>query len=119
MKIKAGTFTLLTFLLLVAGCSYQLATLPLATSKDIRGQEISWSEATSTGKFEGKDEKPVILFFPLGFPHVQTAFDRALEKGKGDYMTDASIYYRWWYIPYVYGRYAFVVKGKVHRIEKR
>ena len=59
----------------------------------------------------GKDSKWLILFMPLGLPHLEDAIDEALDKGDGDIMLDAVVHYRsWWFI---LGQIELNVKGTV------
>jgi hypothetical protein len=60
---------------------------------------------------EGEDMPWLILFFPLGIPHLETAVDDALAKGDGDVMLDAVITSEgWWFLV---GRSGLKVRGTV------
>ena len=63
---------------------------------------------------KGKDMKPIIIVINLGYPNLEEAIDDALNKIEGGVMmTDATLKYRWFYIPYIYGEVAYEVEGDV------
>jgi len=42
-----------------------------------------------------------------------------LQEAGGDIMQNVVIYYKWYYIPYIYGEYTFEVKGDVWKLKNR
>ena len=64
---------------------------------------------------EGVDSKPIIFIFNTGTPNLKEAVDRAIESGNGIALSDVTIYYTRWYIPFIYGENKFHVRGKVVR----
>lgn len=61
---------------------------------------------------EGSDSKMIIIFW--GTPaSLEEAIDRAIESGSGTALVDASLYAKFWYIPYIVGQRKFRAEGKV------
>jgi hypothetical protein len=71
----------------------------------------------SKGTFQGVDYRNIIIFVPLGIPDMKEAADKALEKGQGNVLLNAVVYQKGWYIPLIYGRVSYVVKGEVYSIQ--
>ena len=62
----------------------------------------------------GQDKKSIIIFIPTGTPSIEAAIDQALKSvDDGALMTDVSLTYRWYYIPYIYGENIYEVEGDV------
>ena len=55
-----------------------------------------------------------ILLLPTG-----CSKNDAFEKGDGDVMTDAVVRYGWFYIPLIYGKAAWKVKGDVVKTREK
>jgi len=70
------------FSLCLAGCTLRTGDLNLIATKNIP----STREAEGHGRFEASDCKV------FGFPNIEEAIDRAIEKGDGNAMTDAVLY---------------------------
>ncbi len=67
----------------------------------------------------GKNTKPVIIIIPSGNPSIEDAIENALMKFNGDLMQNVVIYYKWFYIPYIYGEYTFEVKRDVYKLKQK
>ena len=56
----------------------------------------------------------LLLILPVSSrANLEVAIDRALDKGGGDYMTDAVVKRYWWCIPFIYTQSGWQVQGKV------
>jgi len=62
-------------------------------------------------KVVGESSRFILVFIPLGLPHLNEAVDDALDKGHGDLMLDASVYQGgWWFL---FGQVKMQVRGNV------
>ena len=102
---------LISLVFLFGGCRSRMGDYTVLTTKNIDLTSFS-SHSDSTGTpVEGVDEKHIIFVFPTGIPNIKEAVDDALEKGNAYMLTDAVLYYEYFYIPYIYGNSKYVVKG--------
>ena len=86
-------------LTLATGCSIRLADFTVISTKSVELDRVDLDDLPKTENVTGYDKKLMLLFFPLGIPHIENAVDDALEKGNGDAMTDAVLYSSsWWFI---------------------
>ena len=110
------TILILLTALLFSGCSTRYGNLTVASTKNINVnmQEYELAEEGVTGT----SMKPIIIFIPLGMPTIEDAIDNALEAGEGELMQNVVIYYKWFWIPYIYGQSKFEAKGDVYRLKK-
>jgi len=102
-------------ILFIVGCSTRYGALTVATTKNI-DINMAQFEKVQDG-VTGKSTKPIIIFIPTGTPSIEDAIDAALQEVGGDIMQNVVIYYKWFYIPYVYGEYTFEVKGDVWKLK--
>lgn len=101
--------TLITFLFF--GCSQRLGDFTVMSTKNV---DINANYVKVERNIKGKDMKPIIIVFQTGIPNIEEAIDDALNKVvDGAVMTDVSLKYRWFYIPYIYGEMTYEVVGDV------
>ena len=117
MKSKRNFLLIFILVFLIQGCSYRMGDMTLVSTRNIAKEKIDLSKTSSQGVFEGVDYRHIIIFIPTGIANIEEAIDKALDAGGGSFMTDVVLYYKWWYIPYIYGRTSMVAKGKVHKLE--
>jgi len=96
----------------ISGCANRIIDFTALSSKNVdipgvRGERV-----------RGEDMASIVIFIPTGTPNIKEAVDDALEKGNGDLLIDGVIYNKMWYIPYVFGRFGFVVEGTVVNTKK-
>jgi len=113
-KLKTIMLTLVS-LMLLTGCSTRYGALTVATTKNI-DINMATFEKVQEG-VTGKSTKPIILIIPTGTPSIEDAIDAALKEVGGDIMQNVVIYYKWFYIPYIYGEYTFEVQGDVWKMK--
>ncbi len=112
-------FILLSTLLslFLFSCSTRYGMLTIATTKNVN---INMQEFEKIAEgVTGESKKPIIIVIPTGTPSIEDAIEDALRKGKGEIMQNVVIYYKWFYIPYIYGEYKFEVRGDVFRIKQK
>ena len=112
MKITALVI-LVVGSLLVAGCSTRLFDLSIVSTKGVDLQDLDLSAAKKAMNVTGESYRSIICIFPLGNPDLEEAVSDALIKSSGDVMLDAEVYYKWWYIPFIYGQFGYEVIGDV------
>ncbi len=104
---------------LLSGCSVYHGDFTVASNKLINTSKFSLDGAPVVKNVEGKDVSHTICIIPTKMSvTIEQAMDNALEKGNGDVMTDVSIRYWSWYIPYIYGQTGYSVKGDVVKTRK-
>lgn len=112
-------FILLSTLLslFLFSCSTRYGMLTIATTKNVN---INMQEFEKIAEgVTGESKKPIIIVIPTGTPSIEDAIEDALRKSKGEIMQNVVIYYKWFYIPYIYGEYKFEVRGDVFRIKQK
>lgn len=102
-------------LLFLCGCQQRLGDFTFLSSKNIDLSNLEMEAAENAPIVEGEDSKLIIFLFSTGVPSLKEAVDRAIESGHGTALSDVSIYYTWWYVPYIVGESKFKVRGKVVR----
>lgn len=98
-----------------SGCATRQADLTLISTRNVRYENILPARrAQNPVPVEGYDFQHWLLFFPItGGPNLEEAVDDAMDSANGDCMVDAVIYRYGWYIPLIYGRSGWKVRGKV------
>ncbi len=103
----------LTLLLLTTGCSMKLGEFTMISTKDI---DFKKEYIKDNKKVMGKDEIQIYVIFPSRMhPDIDVAVSDVLERTCSDYLTDATIMYKYWYIPYIYGKAWYQVEGYTWR----
>ncbi|MCD6465418.1 hypothetical protein J7L27_03515 [Candidatus Bathyarchaeota archaeon] len=111
-----GTIGMFLSLIFIANCSWRIADLTVASTKNVEmGAEYV---RVATG-VRGSDIKSIIIFIPTGHPNLEEAVDRALEKADGELMTNVVLYQKWWWIPYIYGQIKYEVKGDIWKRKEK
>lgn len=99
---------------LLSGCTTQHGTFTVISNKLVNTKEFDLSRADRAKGVIGTDEAHIIVFVPTKAQiTLKGALDDAMAKGKGDVMTDATISFWYWWIPYIYGNTGWEVKGDV------
>lgn len=93
------------------GCVARLADFTLISTKNIdlsRGADFRRGQS----RIEGKDSVCIIIFIPTGIPNIKEAIDRAIESVPGAIaLLDGVVTYKFWWIPYIFGKTSYVVEG--------
>jgi hypothetical protein len=74
--------------------------------------------ATIVHGIEVREVSHLIFWIPTDGqpPTLEQAVAEALERGRGDVLTNASVERVAWYVPFVYGEYGWIVRGDVVRL---
>ncbi len=103
----------------LAGCSTRMGNFTVISTKNIDlGKKYVRATATNK-KAIGIDCKQIVVVIPMGQPNIQDAVDKALESYDANVLTDAVIYYDYFYIPYVYGEIKYRVEGDAWKVATR
>jgi hypothetical protein len=106
-------FVLISALVItLSGCVQRMGDFTVIST---RNYDPSAKYELSERRVTGEDMRSIIVVIPTGIPNMEDAIEDALNKGGGDYMTDAALHNRSWYIPYIYGRMGFRITGDVWR----
>jgi hypothetical protein len=103
---------------LVSGCSVRTADMTLMSTRMVNIDRVDLDKLPTTQRVVGEDRKWVVLFIPIGLPHLKDAVDDALNKGKGDLMTDAVVHQSYW-TALLFGQTALTVEGDVVKTRKQ
>ena len=108
----------LSFLLLVAvltvsfsGCTHRLVDFTIISSKNIPLEDVTGRLKRAPNRVKGKDTSHMVLYFPIGFPNMKEAIDRAIEQYPGAVgLVDGVVKQNsWWTI--LYGQNSYIVEG--------
>lgn len=114
MKPNRTPLLLVLPLVVLMGCTQRLGDFTVLSTKNVDLTNFSTESAEKSLPVRGVDSKPIIIL-PGSPPNLKEAVDRALEAHNADMLTNAVIYYTYWYIPYVCGEWKFEVKGNAVR----
>lgn len=104
--ILIGAFSFMFF-----GCATRVMDFTIVSSKNVDFSKFPTYER-GRDRVEGKDTKPIIFIIPLGNPDGKEAIDRAIETTPGAVaLVDGVLTYKYFYIPYIYGEYTYLVEG--------
>jgi len=86
------------FNVVISGCSYNIANFGHISTKslDLSNKNIELVESNAMGK-----DIEYIIIFPTSQPKIEDGIRDALSKSDADYLTNVSVEYRFFYIPYI------------------
>ena len=110
MKIKFQ-LGILVALFFVCGCAIRLVDFTIISTKNVDlSNGANFKRAQS--RVEGTDSVSIIIFIPIGMPNMKEAIDKAIESVPGAIaLLDGVVTYKWWYIPYIFGKSMYIVEG--------
>lgn len=110
--VKGSGLILIICMGLLSGCSARICDFTMVSTKSVTLDKVDIESLPQTTGVEGKTSKWVVLFIPLGLPHLEDAVDDALDNGKGDLLLDGVVYGGGWSALLV-GQNTIKVKGSV------
>lgn len=111
MRSTKALLVLLIVSVCLSGCSMRMGDLTVVSSRNVSLDKVDLDSMPQVGGVTGKDVKFVVLFIPIGFPHLENAIDDALDKGNGDVMIDCVVKTTYWW--FLIGQSGIEVKGNV------
>ncbi len=119
MKLLKSTLPLALLLMYFTGCVSRIGDFTLLSSKNVDISRLGTAKR-SPNRVTGEDSKEIIFIFPTGVPNVKEAIDRAIQSEPDCVaLSDATVSYSWFYIPYIFGRSSFVVEGTPVKLNDR
>lgn len=106
---------LLAAVIFMNGCVYRQGKFPVLSNKLVDTSDFTLDTSKHGIPVEGEDSGYVVVIYPFGEPSLGEAMNQALRSAKSDVMTNATLEYQFWYIPYIYGETHWVVKGDAIR----
>jgi len=98
---------------IATGCYTRIADLTVVSTKTVDLQELDLTQTERAMQVTGTSIKQIFLIVPTGRADIEEAIDDALDKAGGDLLVDAVVYWKYWYIPLIYGQFGFKVTGNV------
>ena len=92
----------------ISACTVNMAKFSVVSTKNYETD----NEYKSIGNIYGEDKKYIIIFIPTGTPRIDNAIDDALSKNRAEFITDASVDYTTFYIPYIGGYNKYIINGE-------
>ena len=85
-------------ILLISACTNKVSYLSVVVPENQYFDANALAKATVRKSTTGESWRPIILFFPIGYPNFETALNEALIVGRGNMMTNVSVVERtrWW-----------------------
>lgn len=110
--ISLRIFLLFFLIFIEAGCAtYKVGHFSVLSTKDV---DMSHNSQKIGDGVLGQNIKTVWILIGWGLPKVDEAINDALHKtGDGDYMTNVDVEYKAFFIPPIYYRLSYQVKGDV------
>jgi len=109
--MKTTRLFAIVFLAMLTGCTTRITDFTIISTKNVDLSVIGHARR-GTVRAQGEDVTHIIIIIPTGIPHVKEAIDKAIESVPGAVaLVDGVLYYRAFYIPYIYGQKAYVVEG--------
>jgi hypothetical protein len=94
---------------LMLGCTYHYGSFSTISTKEI---DLTKPYLKGTEKVIGKDTSQIYLIIPTKWhPDASEAVKDALQNSCAEYLTDAELTLKIWYIPYIYGKTWFEIEG--------
>jgi len=110
MRVWAG-LAIIGCALVGSGCMTRIGDMTMVSTRNVSLDKLDIDKLPQTPNVVGCDSRFILVFIPLGIPHLKDAVDDALNKGGGDLMTDVAIYQGgWWFLV---GQIKWQVKGTV------
>jgi hypothetical protein len=104
----------LTTILVIAtllGCSSRVGDYSIISTKNTELGKRYARMAPDSAKVAGTDTKSIMIVIPTGIPNFKEAIDRSIETKGRQLLSDAVIYYDYFYIPMVYGEQKTKTEG--------
>ncbi len=112
MRVTA-LFLLVASCVLATGCYTRLADFTVVSTKTVQLQDLDLEGVDRAMNVTGLSIKQIFVIWPTGKADIEEAIDDALNKASGDLLVDAVVYWKYWYIPLIYGQFGFKVTGHV------
>lgn len=108
-----------TLSLAVSGCFYSKARLSVAAVSPVNPGKAQGGEGRRIGPAEGRSCLHIAIFLPVGGPvTLEDAVEKALAASGGNVLRDVEVQRYYFYVPYVYGRNCWIVRGEAYEVHE-
>lgn len=104
-------YLVLIMLLLCSACSTNLGNFTVVSNKIVDVKNFDLNNARKIPHVKGEDYVHIIGWIPLGRPSLAAAMNSVFYTSDSDLLTNTSITYSWWVIPYMYGQEKYIIEG--------
>lgn len=105
----------LAFTCFASGCArVSMGTLDIVSTRPVTAEQLQTSGKRLT-LVQGRSSTNIFIFIPMGHPSIEDAVEKALKIGGGEFLKNANVHYRFWWLPFVFGRETIEVQGEVYR----
>ena len=118
MHASRSALFLVLALLLASGCTNAVYRFTyMSTDRDLALEKYDVKMLAGKSESSGEDYQSIIFVIPTdGPPALDQAVASALQAGGGNLMVDAVAERSTFYIPLIYGRDTWTVRGKVVKL---
>lgn len=116
-RLESGLTLMLVLVLtgLSGGCArVSMGTLDVVSTRPVTAEQLQTAGKRLT-LVQGRSSTNILIFIPMGHPSIEEAVEKALKIGGGEYLKNANVHYKFWWLPFVYGRETIEVQGEVYR----
>lgn len=108
---KTSIFLAVLFVLLASSCTSRLTDFTVISTKNVPIGEQPTNLSKAPTRVKGVDKSHWILFFPIGFPNLKEAIDKAIAKYPGAVaLADGVVKSKEWHA-ILYGQMSYIVEG--------
>ena len=114
LKVKMIFITLIILTICLTGCSQNMGTFTIISTRPIDWTRTPHWEI-SNQVVKGQDLAHVIIIIPTKLScSISGAVNNALRQIPGAVaMVNATVHYRFFYIPFIYGQEGYIVRGRI------
>jgi hypothetical protein len=113
--MRSATCAIGAAIVSLSGCAIQLGSLSVVADKNI--DFAHKKKVLVKSGVEGRDmNDQIICLFRIQGSSIDRAVYNAVQSAGGDYMENVKMQQYMWYIPYIYGRMGFKIKGDVYKL---
>ncbi len=95
----------------LSSCVTRMTDFTIISTKNIDLSQMAKFKRGDT-RVKGEDSKYIVIIIPTGTPSMKQAIDNAIQSVPGCVgLLDGVVYYKWFYIPYVVGKFSYLVEG--------
>lgn len=99
---------------ILSACSYNHGNYTVLSNKIVSINNFELDKADRVKNVKGVDRSHTIIFWATkANPNLSDALNDAFKKADGDVMTDVTVTYWEWYLPFLYGQRGWTVEGDV------
>ena len=110
---------IIILLFLTTACTTNHGTFTVLSNRSVDYEQLK-KNSEVIRDVEGKDISHLIIFIPTKMnPNIFAALTDALSQHGGDAMINVSVESTFWWIPYIYGKIGWTVKGDVLRVKEK